>query len=138
MNIYTRKSGFTLLEVMVASTIGAFISLIAVGTLQTIIRSSEMADKNITAASEIRFALNTIERDITNLYHDENPENTLLIGSVEELAEYSTSYLIFYTLNRTKARAFEPEGDLYEVEYYLEPDGEIPMICLSRVEFLRL
>ena len=35
------------------------------------------------------------------------------------MAEYSTSYLVFYTINRTKARAYEPEGDIYEVEYYL-------------------
>ena len=132
MNIYTKKSGFTLLEVMVASTIGAFISLVAVGTLQTVIRSSEMADKNITAASEIRFALNTIERDLTNFYRDENIENTELIGSVEELAEYTTSYLVFYTLNRSKARILEPEGDVYEVEYYLEPDPDGETLSLMR------
>lgn len=132
MNIYSRKSGFTLLEVMVASTIGAFISVVAVGTLQTVIRSSEMADKNIAAASEIRFSLNIIERDLTNLYRDENIENTKLIGSVEELAEYTTSYLIFYTLNRSKARVLEPEGEIYEVEYYLEPEEDGETLSLMR------
>ena len=132
MNIYSRQSGFTLLEVMVASTIGAFISLVAVGTLQTVIYSSEMADKNITAASEIRFALNIIERDLTNLYRDENIENTRLIGSVEDLAEYTTSYLVFYTLSRSKARILEPEGEIYEVEYYLEPDPDGDTLSLMR------
>ena len=119
MNIQTRKTGFTLVEVMVASTIGAFISLVAVGTLKAVISSNELVDQNINAAAEVRFAANLIERDLINLYRDENIENTKLIGTIEDLAEYSTSVLTFYSINRTKARAYEPEGDTYEVEYYL-------------------
>lgn len=119
MNIQTRKTGFTLVEVMVASTIGAFISLVAVGTLKAVISSNELVDQNINAAAEVRFAANLIERDLINLYRDETIENTKLIGTIEDLAEYSTSVLTFYSINRTKARAYEPEGDTYEVEYYL-------------------
>lgn len=114
---------------MVASTIGAFISLVAVGTLKAVISSNEQVDANINVASEVRFAANMIERDLTNIYRDEDYENTKLIGTVEDLAEYSTSYLVFYTINRTKARALEPEGDMYEVEYYLvkNEDGSFLM-----------
>ncbi|MBN2180953.1 MAG: prepilin-type N-terminal cleavage/methylation domain-containing protein [Sedimentisphaerales bacterium] len=119
-----KREGFTLVEVMVASTIGAFISLVAVGTLKTVITSNEHLDNNINAASEARFAANLLQRDLTNIYRDENTENTKLIGSVEYLAEYSTSYLVFYTINRTKARAYEPESDLYEVEYYLMKEDD--------------
>ena len=117
------------MEVMVASTIGAFISLVAVGTLKAVISSNEQVDANINVASEVRFAANMIERDLTNIYRDEDYENTKLIGTVEDLAEYSTSYLVFYTINRTKARALEPEGDMYEVEYYLvkNEDGSFLM-----------
>jgi len=118
-NMYSQKTGFTLVEVMVASTIGAFISLVAVGTLKAVIASNEQVDININAASEVRFASNIIARDLINIYRDEDIENTKLIGTVEDTAEYSTSILSFYTINRTKARAYEPEGDIYEVEYYL-------------------
>jgi len=117
--MYSQKTGFTLVEVMVASTIGAFISLVAVGTLKAVIASNEQVDININAASEVRFASNIIARDLINIYRDEDIENTKLIGTVEDTAEYSTSILSFYTINRTKARAYEPEGDIYEVEYYL-------------------
>jgi len=114
---------------MVASTIGAFISLVAVGTLKAVISSNEQVDININTASEVRFAANIIQRDLTNIYRDEEFENTKLIGTIEDLAEYSTSYLVFYTIKRTKARAFEPEGDMYEVEYYLvkNEDGSFLM-----------
>ena len=110
---------------MVASTIGVFIALVAVGALRAIVASAEMIDSNINAAAEVRFAAQMITRDLQNLYNEDNIENTKFIGTVEELEENNyTSYIIFYTLGRTKARINQPEGDLYEVEYYLMQEGE--------------
>jgi general secretion pathway protein J len=119
MKMFSKKSGFTLVEVTVASTIGAFVALVAVGSLKAVITSNEMVEENVNAASEVRFASNMIKRDLINIYRDVNPENMKLVGMVDEYGEYSTKYLIFYTLGRTNARAGEPEGDVYEVEYYL-------------------
>jgi general secretion pathway protein J len=118
------KTGFTLIEVMVASTIGAFISLVAVGTLKAVISSNAMVEENIEIASEMRFAANLIERDLINFYHPANFSDTELIGTYEELAEYNTAIITFYSLNRTKARYSQPEGDMYEVEYYLEKNED--------------
>ena len=123
-NMYPRKTGFTLVEVMVASTIGAFVMLVAVGTLKAITASSEMVDHNINTASEVRFASSLLLRDLVNFYRDENIENTKLIGTVEESGQESISYLVFYTTGRAKARADQPEGDIYEVEYYLMKEDE--------------
>jgi general secretion pathway protein J len=119
-----KKTGFTLVEVMVSVTIGGFIMLVAVGTLKAITSSAEMVDININAAAEVRFAMNLITKDLTNFYRDENIENTKLIGITEESSEGNASYLVFYTINRMKARADEPEGDIYEVEYSLLREGE--------------
>jgi len=120
----SKKTGFTLVEVMVAVTIGGFIMLVAVGALRAITASAEMVDSNISTAAELRFASNMLERDLVNFYRDENIENTKLIGIVEESGQESISYLVFYTIGRAKARADQPEGDIYEVEYYLMKDEE--------------
>ncbi|MHC4464731.1 MAG: type II secretion system protein GspJ [Planctomycetota bacterium] len=120
----SRTTGFTLVEVLVASTIGTFVALVAVGTLRAITASSEMVEYNISAAAEVRFASNMISRDLVNLYRDENRRNTKLIGMVEESEQGSTSYLVFYTTSRAKARIGQPEGDVYEVDYYLLKDEE--------------
>ena len=120
----SKKTGFTLVEVMVAVTIGGFIMLVAVGALKAITASAEMVDSNINTAAELRFVSNMLERDLVNFYRDENIENTKLIGTVGESGEEGISYLIFYTVSRAKARADEPEGDIYEVEYYLMKDEE--------------
>lgn len=120
-----KRTGFTLVEVLVASTIGSFIALVAVGSLRVIIGGSEAVDDNINSAAEVRFAANLIARDLTNFYRDENYQDTKFIGTIEDLGDESTtSYVVFYTLGRTKARIGRPEGDVYEVEYYLTKDEE--------------
>jgi prepilin-type N-terminal cleavage/methylation domain-containing protein len=96
----SRKTGFTLVEVMVASTIGAFIMLVAVGTLKAITASAELVENNISTAAEVRFATNMLKRDLVNFYRDEEIENTKLIGTSVESGQQSTSYLVFYTLSR--------------------------------------
>jgi len=129
----SKRTGFTLVEVLVASTIGVFIAMVAVGALRAIIASAEMVDRNINAAAEVRFAANMIARDLQNLYNDDDIENTKFIGTVEPLEQDNyTSYLIFYTIGRTKARIDQPEGDLYEVEYYLMQEGET-MVLMRRL-----
>ncbi len=120
----SKKTGFTLVEVMVAVTIGGFIMLVAVGTLKAITSSAEMVDSNISAAAEVRFVSNMLARDLVNFYRDENIENTKLIGTVEESGQDSISYLVFYTVSRAKARSDQAEGDIYEVEYYLMKDED--------------
>ena len=120
----SKKTGFTLVEVMVAVTIGGFIMLVAVGTLKAITASAEMVDSNISTAAELRFVSNMLERDLVNFYRDENIENTKLIGTSGESGEEGMSYLVFYTVSRAKARTDQPEGDIYEVEYYLMKDDE--------------
>ena len=114
-----------MVEVLVASTIGAFIALVAVGSLRVIIGGSEAVDNNINGAAEVRFAANMIAKDLVNFYRDEEYSNTRFIGTVEELDDgSSTSHILFYTVGRTKARLDQPEGDIYEVEYYIAKDEE--------------
>jgi len=131
--MYSKKTGFTLVEVMVAVTIGGFIMLVAVGALKAITSSAEMVDSNISAAAEVRFASNMLSRDLANFYRNENIENTKLIGIVEESGQLSTSYLIFYTVSRVKARADQPEGDIYEVEYYLMKKDDEKSLLMRRL-----
>ena len=114
-----------MVEVLVASTIGVFIALVAVGALRTITISSEVVDRNISTAAELRFAANMIARDLVNICRDEESENFHFIGTVQELSnDISSSYLVFYTLGRTRARLGQPEGEIYEVEYSLAADEE--------------
>jgi len=118
-----------LVEVLVASTIAVFIALVAAGAIRTLSASNETVDQYINAAAEVRFAANLVARDLQNFYRDDTIDNTRLIGTVESLdSDVSTSYLVFYTTGRTKARADQPEGDIYEVEYFLTQEEESTML----------
>jgi len=120
-----KRTGFTLVEVLVATTIGSFIALVSVGSLRVIIGGSEAVNHNINAAAEVRFAASMIARDFVNVYRDDDSANIRFIGTIEELDDgSSTAHVLFHTLGRTKARAMQPEGDIYEVEYYLAKDEE--------------
>jgi len=122
--MHLSKRGFTLVEVLVATTIGAFIVSIALGALKVISTSAEMVDDNIRTTAEVRFASNILARDLVNLYRDSNIRNMRFVGSVVKSGDRAVSILTFYTVGRTKARIDQPEGDVYEVEYYLLGDEE--------------
>ncbi|MBN2588841.1 MAG: prepilin-type N-terminal cleavage/methylation domain-containing protein [Sedimentisphaerales bacterium] len=133
MKMYMKKSGFTLVEILVASTIGTFVSLIAVGTLHSVITGSDMVEKNINAASEVRFACNIFSRDLVNFYHADSFEDTEFYAITEAYTEFETAHLYFYTVNRAKARIYEPECDIYEVEYYLDMEDDESLSLKRRV-----
>ena len=111
--------GFTLIEILVASIIGVFVAVVAVGTLKAVSVNSERVCKNINKAAEIRFASKRIAADLVNLYRDRDLRNTKFVGTIQDPKRGGGSWLTFYTISRVKARASQPEGDVYEVEYYL-------------------
>lgn len=113
------SAGFTLAEVLVASTISAFIAAVAVGALKTLVDSAQAIDATTEAATELRFAARMIARDLDNLYRDVNPQNMRLIGASQGSDVAGPAFLVFYMAGRAKARMDKPEGDIYEVEYFM-------------------
>ena len=114
-----RYKGFTLAEVLVASTISGFIAIVAVGTLNAVSNTATTVNRVSEVNAEIRFAARMLARDLANLYRDPNPENVKLIGASQGSETTGPPFLTFYTVGRAKARADQPEGDVYEVEYIL-------------------
>ena len=100
------------------------VALVAVGTLRAISGSAEMLQGTISTAAEVRFAAQTIARDLQNVYRDVDQKNNKFVGTVDDTGEVPSCSLTFYTVGRTKARIDQPEGDIYEVEYLLLKDEE--------------
>jgi len=125
-------TGFTLVEVLIATTIGAFIASVALCALKVVSASAEIVDDNIKATAEVRFASNMLARDLVNLYRDSDVRNMKFVGRVSKSGERPFCVLTFYTVGGTKARAGQPEGDIYEVEYYLL-EGEEKTFLMRRL-----
>jgi type II secretion system protein J len=115
----TAKRGFTLAEVLVASTISGFIAIVAVGAMNAIAHTAQTVNRVSEVNSEIRFAARMLAQDLANLYRDPNPENVKLVGASQGSETGGPPFLTFYMVGRAKARADQPEGDVYEVEYFL-------------------
>jgi general secretion pathway protein J len=118
------RLGFTLAEVLVASTISGFIAIVAVGALNAVSHTAQIVNRTSEVNAEIRFAARMLAQDLANLYRDANPENIKLIGASQGSEAGGPPFLTFYTVGRAKARADQPEGDVYEVEYLLRTRPE--------------
>ena len=114
-----KEKGFTLLEVMVAAVIGAFIALVAVGSLRAVTGAKEQVNKNIVVADELRFAARMLRDDLANLYRDGDVESMKLVGTIEPGGEGPVTSITLYSICLHDARPSQPEGDIYEVQYYL-------------------
>lgn len=111
--------GFTLTEVLIASTISAFIAIAAVGALKAVTDSTQVVNRATETVGDVRFAARMMAADLGNLYRDPDPKSMKLVGASQESSVGGPPILTFYAVGSTKARAGQPEGDVYEIEYFL-------------------
>ncbi len=124
MTMNRRHQGFTLAEMMVASTIGAFIAMVSIASLRAISASSATVDSVVSRASEVRYAMDMLRRDLVNLQQFGDTSNQRLVGLYVQEGDMGTSYLTFRALCRNKARSDQPEAEMYELSYYLQQDQD--------------
>jgi len=130
------RKGFTLVEVMVASVIGAFIALVAVGTLRTVTGTRERIEANCICAEELRFAADMVRKDMMNLYRDPDVGKTKLVGILTEAEGGLIMNLTMRVVGAGPARIGQPEGDVYEVQYFLhkeEKDDQEKTVLMRRL-----
>ncbi len=113
------KKGFTLLEVMVASVIGAFIAMVSVGALRAVTAGQEMVNTNIAAADELRYAVELIRSDLANVYRDGSAEAMKFVGTFADTDDNMMTSLTMRIVSIANTRRSQPEGDIHEVQYYL-------------------
>ena len=126
-----RTGGFTLLEILVATVIGAFVAISAAAALKSVISCREKIVQSTTASAEFRFVADTIRKDFFHFYRDLEFANMKLIGATSFTDYGAADDVMFYAVNRVKARPELPEGDVYEVEYSLinnSTDGKPYMV----------
>jgi type II secretion system protein J len=119
------NQGFTLAEVLIASTISAFVTLVAVGALKTITDGAQAVGRTAETMTELRFAARMMANDLANLYRDPDVKKMKLVASSQGLESGGPAFLTFYAAGRVKARAGQPEGDVYEVEYILSTQEDL-------------
>lgn len=119
--------GFTLLELLIASIIGSFIALVAVGALRAVTAGRTLVYRNIAAADEIRFAVELLRNDFENMVRDDTAQSRI-VGSFAEQNQDMVTSLKMRIISGAPARPQQPESDIYEVEYFLGGSDEQSML----------
>jgi len=125
MKIRRKKhEAFTLLEVMIASVMGTFVALVALGSLRTVTAAKQLVAENSSLSDELTFAARRIHTDLVNLYRDGDRSSVKFVGTIEQDDFGAVKNIVFRTVSMTKARPEDTEGDVYEVHYFLRRDDE--------------
>lgn len=129
-SIVNRQSGgFTLVELMAASVITAFLAMVTVGGLVSVTSTRNSLGEATEVMDELRYVVDRLRQDMANMHRDRR--ELLFEGTVEEHAGGTMPRLRFRTIGTVKARPDPPEGDLYEIEYLFFDRGD-GMLALSR------
>jgi general secretion pathway protein J len=109
--------GFTLLEMLITAVIAGFIAIVGVSGLRSITTARAMVEDASERTDELRYAADEIRRDIESVYA--RSSGFRFEGLTDWAQGREARRLIFRTYRREPLRKGEPEGDLYEVEYFL-------------------
>lgn len=117
----TSSSGFTLLEVLVASAILSLVLAAVYGVFSQTLSSKRFVEDRAERARAARIALLRIGEDLQSALP---PTASYLrfVGETRLSREYPEDTLSFTTLTRTASTNRVPEGDLNTIGYALEPD----------------
>lgn len=117
----SRQSGFTLIEVLLAMAITAFIAVIAYTGMSAAITAAERQQLQVQALGDIQMSLSVMERDI---------RNAVLRGVVDEYGDRQSAMLggsqQEYSLQLTRSGWDNParqrRSEMQRVRYQLEDD----------------
>ncbi|HOQ05838.1 MAG TPA: prepilin-type N-terminal cleavage/methylation domain-containing protein [Anaerohalosphaeraceae bacterium] len=110
-----KTRGFTLLEVLLAAVLTAFVALVAVAGLRSVSMTRTTIDQASEAADALRYAAEILERDLASVARD----SVIFEAIAADPAIGMPPSLRMRIYQTDPARPNSPESDLYEVEYSL-------------------
>ena len=127
-----QSGGFTLVEILLATIIGAMIAVAAFAVFRSVTGNRDALEYYAEIMANGRYALNLIRDDLANFYRDEDPEMMCLRGIKRDIEGKPADRLIIYVVSEQKVRKAAQEGDVYEVEYGISEDTEKGISFLAR------
>jgi len=124
--------GFTLVEILLATIIGAMIAVAAFAVFRSVTSNRDTLEYYAGIMAHGRYALNLIRDDLANFYRAEDPEMMRLQGVKRDIEGKPADRLIIYVVSEQKVREEAKEGDVYEVEYGISEDTEKGISFLAR------
>ena len=128
-----KRNGFTFVELLIAVVIGAFVTVTAVAAMRGIVSGRQKHQHLTDLSDQMRYAYRLIKNDLNNIYRNNDFNKAKFeLSYLDSDDGISCQSLTFYTISRKKARALQPEGDVYEVQYSVKSDLDSGRSVLMR------
>lgn len=127
-DIYSDDSGFTLLEILVASAIASMILVMAYASYHSIIMSVKRSTGHAEFYENVNLAITKIDMDIANTYYTRNNKRVNFVCEDSQ----GNSKLNFVTITHNDENysgslaVANPSSDVHEVGYYLKENPNTP------------
>ncbi len=129
-----KKCGFTLMELLVVTTIGFIIILLVYRTMQTTLKVSQDIRERIADMQRINFFLETFASRLMCALADSKNNSFTSSGISIELNEYNCRKVITYTVEPDENGRYDL--NVKEKDILLDTEFSYPaMVDLDRVEF---
>ena len=126
-----RQAGFTLVELIVATTLTTLVAGSTVAILRSAAAAKDRAQTQLALQQQARAAVLSIATALANA--DRYPDRDPLFEGVDDwLGDMPADRIRFFTLSRKNVRWGQPESDLKECEFFLAQLTEQAMPALMR------
>ena len=112
-------AGFTLVEVLLATVVGAVAVIVALGLYGGVCDQGKAVERSVSMAARGRYALGQIRDDLANVYWGSDRQVRGLEGSAGGDAKRPADRLVMYVLGGRATEGGQEEGDVRQVEYRL-------------------
>jgi len=123
---YSRR-GFTLLEVLVASSILSIVLAILYGVFSQTLTSKRIAEDRSTLSRSARIVLLRIGEDLQGSFPFA-PDDARFVGTTRRTSTFPQASLSFMSFANAQVTSVGREGDWSEIAYDLIPDPMAPML----------
>ncbi|MEX2545008.1 MAG: prepilin-type N-terminal cleavage/methylation domain-containing protein [Phycisphaeraceae bacterium] len=134
--MHARGRGFTLIELIVASSITAMVTAATVLMLGNMAAGRERVDREARLHEQARAGMRAVVGALRNAHRATDRQDWLLEGVGDApTGQAPQDRVRFYTVTHRRLRPEHPESDVHEVEFYLQPvEGEQLLVLHRRTD----
>ena len=125
-------SGFTLMEVLIATAILGIVMAIVYGSFVQTRRVIGRTEAAVDGLRGIRAAFSRITNDVGMAFLSQNNDNTFFVGTDDYEGGYSSDKIDFTSFSHILRDRDAKESDQMEVGYYLRKDFEGASVLMKR------
>ena len=117
-----RNAGMSLIELMVALSIGTVVIAAVLGVLASARRTQLIGERRSEVFQSVRVSLNQLEKDLKLAILLDEDEKFQFVGTDEMLGDLPMDSIEFATASGAPMSSLLPTGDLVRVMYYIDID----------------